>query len=93
MVRRQGLADGTDAGQIVPAGHALHRAGPAQKVIARMINLAMHGGLAHEATGDLTASIETQFTIEQPGHYRLRATTTDLTGRSTVVWKEFKVGQ
>jgi hypothetical protein len=39
-----------------------------------------------------SAVIETQFTIEQPGRYRLRAATTDLTGRSTVVWKEFKVG-
>lgn len=37
--------------------------------------------------------VETQFTIEQPGRYRLRAATTDLAGRSTVVWKEVKVGR
>lgn len=40
-----------------------------------------------------SAGIETQFTVEQPGHYRLRAATTDLAGRSTVVWKEFNVGK
>lgn len=34
------------------------------------------------------AVIETQFTLEQPGQYRLRAATSDLAGRSTVVWKE-----
>lgn len=40
---------------------------------------------------DQPALVETQFTISQPGHYRLRAATADLTGRSTVVWKEFKL--
>ena len=40
-----------------------------------------------------SAVVETQFTIEQPGRYRLRAATTDLAGRSTVVWNEFKVGR
>lgn len=39
------------------------------------------------------ATVETRFTLEQPGVYRLRAATTDLTGRSAVVWKEFKVGR
>jgi hypothetical protein len=37
------------------------------------------------------ASVETQFTVEQPGRYRLRAATTDLAGRSAVVWREFEV--
>lgn len=46
--------------------------------------------LAH---GVHSAAVETQFTIEQPGRYRLRAATTDLAGRSTVVWKEFNVGR
>jgi len=36
--------------------------------------------------------VETRFAVEQPGRYRLRAATTDLAGRSTVVWKEFKAG-
>ena len=39
------------------------------------------------------ALVETQFTASQPGRYRLRAATADLTGRSTVVWKEFKVAR
>ena len=39
------------------------------------------------------AEVEVRFTLEQPGRYRLRAATTDLAGRSTVVWKEFKVGR
>lgn len=34
---------------------------------------------------------ETQFKVNQPGHYRLRAATTDLAGRSTVVWKEIQI--
>jgi hypothetical protein len=37
------------------------------------------------------AVIELDFRIERPGGYRLRAATTDLTGRSTVVWREFNV--
>jgi len=40
-----------------------------------------------------SAVVETQFTVEQPGRYRLRTATTDLMGRSTVVWKEFEVGR
>ena len=40
-----------------------------------------------------SAVVETQFTVEQPGRYRLRAATTDLAGRSAVVWKEIKVGR
>ncbi len=41
---------------------------------------------------DGSAVVATRFTVEQPGTYRLRAATTDLVGRSTVVWKEFQVG-
>ena len=41
---------------------------------------------------DQPAWVETTFTVSQPGRYRLRAATTDLAGRSTVVWKEFKLG-
>lgn len=33
------------------------------------------------------AEVETKFKIEQAGRYRLRASTVDLAGRSTVVWK------
>ena len=40
-----------------------------------------------------SAVVETHFTAVQPGRYRLRAATTDLDGRSTVVWKEFKSGR
>jgi hypothetical protein len=39
------------------------------------------------------AVVEAQFAVEQPGRYRLRAATTDLAGRSSVVWKEIKVGR
>lgn len=38
-----------------------------------------------------TAVIEQQFSLEQPGRYRLRTATTDLAGRSTVVWREISV--
>jgi len=31
--------------------------------------------------------VETKFQIEKAGRYRLRASTVDLAGRSTVVWK------
>lgn len=34
--------------------------------------------------------VEAQFTISQPGQYRLRAATTDLAGRSSVVWREWE---
>ncbi len=37
---------------------------------------------------ELSAEIETRFSLGQPGHYRLRAATTDLAGRSTVVWTD-----
>ena len=40
-----------------------------------------------------SATVELKFRVEQAGHYRLRAATTDLAGRSTVVWKEFAVRQ
>lgn len=35
--------------------------------------------------------VEIQFTIRQPGRYRLRAATVDLAGRTTVVWKSITV--
>jgi hypothetical protein len=39
------------------------------------------------------AMVEARFVIEQPGRYRLRAATTDLAGRSAVVWKHVEVGR
>ena len=38
-----------------------------------------------------TAVVEQQFSLKQAGHYRLRAATTDLAGRSMVVWREIVV--
>ena len=38
-----------------------------------------------------SAVVELEFRVEQLGRYRLRAATTDLAGRSTVVWKEIAV--
>ena len=35
-----------------------------------------------------SAVVEVKFRVEQTGRYRLRSATTDLAGRSTVVWKE-----
>jgi len=35
-----------------------------------------------------SAEIEIKFTINKPGKYRLRASTSDMAGRSTVVWKK-----
>ena len=35
--------------------------------------------------------VELKFHVDQPGRYRLRAATTDLAGRSTVVWREILV--
>jgi hypothetical protein len=35
--------------------------------------------------------VEIQFTIRQPGKYRLRAATVDLAGRTAVVWKNVTV--
>jgi len=40
---------------------------------------------------DNTASVELEFTIDQPGTYRLRTSTSDAAGRSSVVWKEIIV--
>lgn len=37
-----------------------------------------------------TAIVEFEFNIEEPGSYRLRASTSDTEGRSSVVWKEIK---
>lgn len=39
------------------------------------------------------ATIEIQFQVERAGRYRLRAATTDLAGRSTVVWQEFAIDE
>lgn len=41
--------------------------------------------MPHKDGGHL---VEATFHIQKQGHYRLRAATTDLAGRSTVVWKE-----
>jgi len=38
-----------------------------------------------------SAVVEMQFRVEQAGHFRLRVATTDLAGRSSVVWKEIIV--
>jgi hypothetical protein len=43
-----------------------------------------------EPRNSAAAVVEARFTVERAGRYRLRAATTDLAGRSTVVWKEFK---
>ena len=51
------------------------------------------GHVIQSATPDRASHVETRFTLSQPGHYRLRAATTDLAGRSTVVWKEFNAGK
>lgn len=40
-----------------------------------------------------SALVELEIRFQQPGRYRLRAATTDLAGRSTVVWKEIIVRQ
>lgn len=39
-----------------------------------------------------SAIVEINFKIEKPGSYRLRVSTTDVAGRSTVVWKDIEVG-
>lgn len=39
------------------------------------------------------AKVEIRFEIDKPGAYRLRAATTDLAGRSTVIWKEIHIPQ
>ena len=38
-----------------------------------------------------SATAEIKFNIDKPGNYRLRVSTTDVAGRSTVVWKEITV--
>jgi hypothetical protein len=40
---------------------------------------------------DDSATTEIQFSIEKPGAYRLRVSTSDVAGRSNVVWKEINV--
>jgi len=56
----------------------------------RMLSGRVTSSLAH---GGGSAEVETQFTIERPGRYRLRAATTDLAGRSDVAWQEFTIGR
>lgn len=51
------------------------------------------GHVIQSATPESASHVETRFTLSQPGQYRLRAATTDLAGRSTVVWKEFNAGK
>ncbi|NOR75142.1 MAG: hypothetical protein GQ525_08270, partial [Draconibacterium sp.] len=38
-----------------------------------------------------SAVVEINFKIEKPGSYKLRVSTTDVAGRSTVVWKDIEV--
>ena len=40
-----------------------------------------------------SATIEIKFKIDKPGNYRLRVSTTDVAGRSTVVWKDINVAE
>ncbi|MEA3479097.1 MAG: hypothetical protein U9R60_13005, partial [Bacteroidota bacterium] len=40
-----------------------------------------------------SVGVEIKFTIDRPGNYRLRAATTDVTGRSSVVWKEIHIAE
>lgn len=43
--------------------------------------------------GDSTAEAEIKFSIDKPGNYRLRAATTDVAGRSAVVWKDIVIAE
>ena len=38
-----------------------------------------------------SATVDIRFNIDKPGNYRLRVSTTDVAGRSTVVWEEITV--
>jgi len=40
-----------------------------------------------------SASVEIKFNIDKPGNYRLRVSTTDVAGRSTVVWKDINIAK
>jgi len=40
---------------------------------------------------DGQAEVELKFRLDRPGDYRLRAATSDVAGRSSVVWKEFQI--
>jgi hypothetical protein len=42
---------------------------------------------------DKSAIVKIKFKIDKPGNYRLRVSTTDVAGRSTVVWKDIKLGE
>ena len=40
-----------------------------------------------------STSVEIKFSLDTPGNYRLRVSTTDVAGRSTVVWKEINISE
>ncbi|MEN8191412.1 MAG: hypothetical protein ABFS12_01265 [Bacteroidota bacterium] len=40
---------------------------------------------------DKSATVEIKFNIEKPGKYRLKVATSDMAGRSTVVWKDIDI--
>ena len=40
---------------------------------------------------DDRAEVEIKFTIDRPGNYRLRVATSDVAGRSTVVYKDISI--
>jgi hypothetical protein len=48
--------------------------------------------LTREPGSAAASDVEVRFAVDQAGRYRLRAATTDLTGRSAVAWKTFSVG-
>ena len=64
--------------------------GPAEEDYRMLLTGGANPPVAHEGAA---AVVETKFAVEQPGRYRLRAATTDLAGRSTVVWRELEVGR
>ena len=80
-----------------PDGDGVHRNmrvmwelyGPGEEDYAHRKPVMDPGRITPHADGGCVA--ETRLHIRKPGHYRLRAATTDLAGRSTVVWKELKV--
>jgi len=51
----------------------------------------LSGMVLEEPNSDGIATVESRFTVPQPGQYRLRIATCDMTGRTAVVWKEFNV--
>ncbi len=49
----------------------------------------LSGRLVEGPSADGQATLEAKAPVSRPGHYRLRAATTDLLGRTHVVWSEF----